>query len=184
MAAKLTAIRAELPISKSIVLDISALIFIYFVPALSHFANVPLFLVEPMRIMLIFAIAHATHRNAYIIALTLPFFSFLVSGHPVFFNTVIMTVGLLANIWLFYFLSTKWKNYFVAMLVSIIISKALYYVMKFGLINFQIIEAKMIVIPIYLQVISMILFSIYIFSVLSRREVEPPRFVDPTRDDF
>ena len=93
--------------TKSIVLDIFALAFIYFVPTISHLLNIPLYLIEPMRIMLILAIVHTSKKNAYIIALTLPLFSFLVSAHPNIFKVLLITAELVLNVWLFFELSKK-----------------------------------------------------------------------------
>ena len=181
METKLTAINTKGLISKSVIIDILGLAFIYFVPALSHLLSLPLYLVEPMRVMLIIAIAHTTKRNAYLIALTLPLFSYLVSAHPFFYKTIIITIELLLNAWLFYFLANKWKSYFAAMITSIIISKAFYYVMKFGLISAALLDSDLITTPLYLQAITMLLFSGYLYFVLRRKEIDPPGFVDPTR---
>ena len=181
MATNLTAIKTSGLISKSLFIDIIGLAFIYFVPTLSHMLSLPLYLVEPMRVMLIIAIAHTTKRNAYLIALTLPLFSFLVSSHPVFLKTVIITIELVLNVWLFYFLAKKWKNYFAAIVTSIIMAKAFYYLMKFGMINYGLIESNLISTPLYLQVIAMLSFSGYLFLVLSRKEIVPPEFTDPTK---
>lgn len=183
MATSLTAIRYESPISKSIFLDILAIAFIYFLPALSHFANFPIYLVEPMRMMMILVLAHTTRRNTYIIAFTLPLFSFIIATHPVFYKAIIMTAELVVNIWLFYFLARKLRSYFAAMMFSILISKVLYYALKFGLLNLQLLEGNLISTPIYVQVITATIFSFYLFSILSRREL-PPAFVDPTKEEF
>ena len=156
--------------TRSIVLDILALAFIYFVPTISHLLNVPLYLVEPMRIMLILAIAHTKKKNAYLIALTLPLFSFLISGHPNIFKAVIMTMELLLNVWLFYEL-TKRTNQFVAMLSSIILSKIFYYLLKFGLISFAVLQTDLISTPIYLQVITSLVFSGYLFFIIRRDQI-------------
>jgi hypothetical protein len=156
--------------TRSIVLDILALAFIYFVPTISHLLNVPLYLVEPMRIMLILAIAHTKKKNAYLIALTLPLFSFLISGHPNIFKAVIMTMELLLNVWLFYEL-TKRTNQFVAMLSSIILSKIFYYLLKFGLISFAVLQSGLISTPIYLQVITSLVFSGYLFFIFRRNQI-------------
>ena len=181
MATNLTAIKTQGLISKSLLIDILGLTFIYFVPTLSHLLNFPLYLVEPMRVMLIIAIAHTTRRNAYLIALTLPIFSYVISAHPFFYQSIIMTIELLLNVWLFYFLANKWKSYFGAMVVSIIISKALYYLMKFLMISSAMIESDLISTPLYLQGITMLLFSGYLFLVLRRKEIDPPGYSDPTK---
>ena len=154
---------------KSIVLDIFALAFIYFVPTLSHLLNVPLYLVEPMRIMLILAIAHTSKRNAYLIALTLPLFSFLVSAHPNIFKVLLITAELLLNVWLFYELAKR-TNHFVAMLTSIVASKIFYYLLKFGLISFALLQSGLFSTPIYIQVITSVVFSGYLFFVLRKNQ--------------
>jgi len=79
---------------KSLALDFIALAIIYFIPTLTHLFSFPLYYIEPMRIMVILAIAHTTKRNAYLLALTLPLFSLLVSGHPILYKSLLMSVEL------------------------------------------------------------------------------------------
>lgn len=184
MSTNLTAIQSHSTISKSIFLDVIALAFIYFLPALSHIGNYPLFLIEPMRIMLIIAIMYTSKRNAYMIALTLPAFSYILTHHPVFYNTLIMTIELVLNIWLFYFLSNKLKNYFFAILTSILVSKAVYFMLSFGLVNLHLLDSALISTPIYFQFILAIVLSSILFIVLARRESTPFSYVDPTKEDF
>lgn len=156
--------------TRSIVLDIFALAFIYFVPTISHLLNVPLYLVEPMRIMLILAIVHTTKKNAYIIALTLPLFSFLISSHPNIFKVLLITAELILNVWLFFEL-TKRTNQFVAMLTSILLSKVFYYLIKFALISFAVLQTGLISTPIYLQLITSVVFSGYLFFIIRRNQM-------------
>lgn len=184
MSTNLTAIRSHSTISKSIILDVVALAFIYFLPALSHIGNYPLYLIEPMRIMLIVAIMYTSKRNAYIIAFTLPVFSFLLTQHPVFYKTIIMTMELVLNIWLFYYLSNKFKNYFVAILTSILASKAVYFVLLYGLVNLRLLESDLISTPIYFQLILTLVFSSFLYVVLTRRESTPFTYSDPTKEEF
>lgn len=157
---------------KSILFDIVALAFIYFVPTISHYLSVPLYLIEPMRLMLVLAMVHTNKRNAYIIALTLPVFSLLMSGHPVAIKTVIMTMELVFNVWLFFTISKKWKNTFAVMLLSILVSKLAYYTMKFGLISFAVFDTELISTPIYLQLITSVVFSAYLFLLFKRKEAK------------
>jgi hypothetical protein len=181
MSSTLAAIKSNGTLVKSVVVDIFGLAFIYLVPTFSHLLNIPLYLIEPMRLMLIIAIAHTTKRNAYLIALTLPIFSFLVSAHPHILKTLLITIELVINVWLFYFLKKHWKNYFAAMLTSILVSKLAYYLMKYAMINFAFLDSSLISTPIYLQVITMVVFSWYLLFVMSKNEKDMPKFVDPTR---
>jgi hypothetical protein len=157
---------------KSIIFDILAIAFIYFVPALSHLYNIPIYLVEPMRIMLVLAMVHTTKTNAYMIALTLPLFSFLISSHPNVFKGLIMTGELLLNVWLFFEISKLVSNQFVSMISAIVISKLVYYLLKFGLISFAVLESGLISTPIYLQVITSVILSGYVFLFINRRKIK------------
>ena len=76
---------------KNIIFDLIALAAIYLVPAVSHLLSFPVYYLEPMRIMLILAIVHTSRRNAYLIAITLPIFSMLVSVHPSVIKTSLIT---------------------------------------------------------------------------------------------
>ncbi len=146
-----------------VIFDILALTFIYFVPTISHMLSFPLYLIEPMRIALILALVHTTKRNAYIIAITLPLFSFLVSAHPVFYKMMLITGELVINVWLFYFIFNKTKNAFASILSSIILSKAIYYLAKFIAIAVIIKSSESIIATsLYIQVATMLVFSAYL----------------------
>jgi hypothetical protein len=146
----------------SVLFDIIALAFIYFVPAISHLLSLPVYLIEPMRLMLILALVHTTKQNAYIIALSLPLFSFLISAHPVLPKMILISFELVLNVFLFYRFVNKFKNTFLPVLLSIIISKLVYYIIKFGLIKFAVIESGLVSTPLIIQLIMMLVFSGYV----------------------
>lgn len=149
---------------KNIILDIFALAFIYFVPTLSHLLSLPIYFIEPMRLMIILALVHSTKQNAYILALTLPLFSFLVSTHPVLPKMFLIAFELSLNVFLFFILVKKFKNLFLPIFISIVGSKLIYYIIKFGLIQFTILKSGLISTPIMIQAAMTILFSIYLIS--------------------
>ncbi|MCB0823237.1 MAG: hypothetical protein KDC09_11105 [Bacteroidales bacterium] len=157
---------------RSIIIDVLGLTFVYFVPTLSHLVGLPIYLIEPMRIMVVLAMAHTNRTNAYILALTLPVFSYAISMHPVFAKSLLITAELLLNVWLFYYLLKKFNNQFAAMLSSIIMSKIAYYFMKFVLINSLIIESELFSTPIMLQIVMSLIFSAYIYLIFRRREIQ------------
>ena len=154
----------------SALIDISALVFIYFVPTISHLISLPLYFIEPMRMMLVFALVHTHKNNAYLLALTLPLFSYFISGHPVLPKMMLITFELSFNVFLFYLLSSKMKNVFPAILLSIIISKLAYYLIKYILINMAIIHSGLISTPIFIQVITTLVFSTYLYLVLRKNQ--------------
>lgn len=146
------------------VFDLAAIAFIYLVPVFSHLFALPIYYLEPMRLMLILGIAHTSKKNAYILAITLPLFSFVVSSHPVFLKTLLISSELLLNVWLYFFLIEKLKNKFGTMLLSITLSKVAYYVVKFGLLSVLLLEGSLVSTPLIIQGLTILLFSVYIFK--------------------
>lgn len=146
---------------KTILIDLSALLIITFLPALSHLVALPLYLIEPMRILLILSIIHTSKKNSYLIAIMLPVFSFIFSTHPSIIKSVLIISELLINVYLFNLLIQYVRNNFVSMLGSILISKIYYYGTKYGLILFGLIEGDLIATPVYIQLIVALLLSGY-----------------------
>ena len=156
---------------KNIVFDLIALLAIYLVPAVSHLLSFPVYYLEPMRIMLILAIVHTSRKNAYLIALTLPLFSMLISAHPSLVKTSLITGELLLNVWLFFLLSEKLSNKTLSIFLSIVVSKIFYYVIKFLLVTSALKSGDLIATPIYIQIIMLFVLSGYIYLMsFDRRE--------------
>ncbi len=149
---------------KGAIIDIFALVFIYLVPAITHLLSLPLYLVEPMRVILIISLVHSSKTNAYFLALSMPVFSFLVSGHPVVPKMMLIAVELTLNVFLFFLLSKRMKHLFPAIFASIILSKAVYYLLKFFLIQLLIIDSGLVTTPLLMQLATSIIFSIYLAS--------------------
>ncbi len=147
------------------VFDLFAIAVIYLIPVFSHLFALPIYYIEPMRLMLILAIAHTSKKNAYIIAATLPLFSYAVSAHPVFLKTLLISGELLLNVWFFFFLQEKLKNKFGAMVLSIGLSKVAYYALKFALLSAVLLEGSLISTPLAIQFVMMFLFSGYLYMM-------------------
>ena len=154
---------------KNLIFDLIAILAIYLVPAISHLFSFPVYYLEPMRIMLVLAIVHTSRKNAYLIALTLPLFSLLVSAHPSIIKSSLITGELLVNVWLFFLLSEKISNKMLSMLLSITVSKIFYYVLKFLLINSVIMNGNLFSTPVYIQIVMLFLLSGYVYLISYRR---------------
>ena len=150
-----------LKIESIILLDIIALVFMYFIPAISHLTSYPMYKLEPMRcILLVNLLLIGNKKNACIMAATLPLFSFAVASHPVLIKSVIMAIELVANIILFFGLSEKKMNIGFAMFLSIIASKLLYYVLKFLLIKVGVISLSLVDTNILVQLVVAFIISL------------------------
>ncbi|QQS37095.1 MAG: hypothetical protein IPM56_03835 [Ignavibacteriales bacterium] len=157
--------------TRAIVFDVLALAFIYFTPALSHLVNFPIYLLEPMRIMVILSLAHTDKKNVFLIAVTLPIFSFIISSHPSIIKSTLILCELSLNVWLFYYLSRKFKNIFITAFSSILLSKVFYYTSKALLIYFTILTGELVSTPIYIQLVMSLVFSFYLWFALKGSEL-------------
>jgi hypothetical protein len=147
---------------KSIFLDVSALLLIYFTPALIHLTELPVYFIEPIRLMLILSIAYSSRINTFILALSLPLFSHIISSHPVFLKTILISFELVLFTFLFFELIKRYKNVFAVMILSITISKIFYYGFKYLFINYELIQTELISTPLYLQVVVSVIFSLFV----------------------
>jgi len=163
-----TLIVTRKPVISSLLINAAALVLIYFIPTLSHLLNFPLYLIEPMRLMLILAMVHGDRRNAYLLAATLPLFSFAISAHPVFYKMVLISAELTLNVWLFFMLRERFKNNFAAMVSAIILSKVAYYLLKAIFISAVLIGPGLFSTPIWIQLLTTLIFSGYAFLVLRK----------------
>jgi hypothetical protein len=153
---------------KTILMDIMAVLVITFLPAISHLISIPLYLFEPMRVILVLSIMFTARRNSYLIALALPLFSFIISAHPVFVKLFLISSELFLNIYLFSLLEKKIGNIFTSLLVSIFLCKIYYYIVKAGLISVGLMQGELVSTPIYLQVIIALVLSLIAFIYINK----------------
>jgi hypothetical protein len=144
---------------KTYVTDLIILLFIYLTPALSHFFAFPIYYLDPMRIALVFGLILTSKRNSFILALTLPIFSLLISNHPQLFKSFLISSELLLNLALFYWFVKKIPNVFITFLSSILISKSYYYIAKSAFIKFELIDNSLFSTPFYYQIIIALILS-------------------------
>lgn len=143
---KYYSIRDYYSTARLLLVDLFAFLIIYFVPTFSHWLAFPLYILEPMRIMLLFVyFTSRNHNNALLIALTIPLFSMMVSGHPVFYKSILISMELFLNILFLGFLLEKIKlNSLVSIFLSIIFSKIIYYALKYLLIALGLFEGNLV----------------------------------------
>ncbi len=155
----------------SLLIDGIALAFIYFVPSLAHLISLPVYMIEPMRVMMILSIAHARKGNSYLLALTLPLFSWLVSGHPEFAKMLIITAELTLNVFLFYLLLHGLKHFFWSAFLSVIISKLAAYVLYLVFFPLAFVKAESDAVFLAVQLATTLVFSGYISARKNRINV-------------
>ncbi len=160
-----------LKVKRIFITDIIVLISVYFIPAFSHLTSFPLYMLDPMRILLFTGyLVSRNKKNAFILAATIPLFSMLVSGHPPFFKALLISMELFINIWLFSNLLEKssWPVP-VALFTSIIFSKLIYYLFKFIFISMTLLQVSLISTNLLTQLV-VALFITIVFSLFFKKE--------------
>ena len=94
----------------------------------------------------------------------MPLFSLIISGHPVFPKMMLIAFELSLNVFLFYGLARKTKYVFPSILLSIVLSKTAYYLLKFILVRFMVLNTELFSTPIVIQLVMTLLFSFYLFA--------------------
>ncbi len=155
---------------KPFVVDAFVLASVYFMPILAHSFEIPVYLFEPMRMALFMSIFFLNSRNnAYFLALCLPLFSFIVTGHPVVIKNIIMAMELLVNVYvLFKFLDLK-INPFACSLMSIVISKSIYYALKYIAVGFGFMNTAIIGTSVVIQVMVALVLSVLFWLAFRRK---------------
>lgn len=156
-------------VTRSVLLNIVGIAFVYLAPTLSHFFAAPVYYLEPMRLMVILGLVHTNRTNAVIMSLTLPAFSFFISSHPVFLKASLISVELLVNVLVFVWLSKKMKEIAVAAFLSILASKLFYYAVKAVLLSSALLEGSLVSTPVLVQVMMTLIFSAYVYQMLGKK---------------
>lgn len=148
-----------------VVLDLIAIGLLYLIPTLSHVISFPLYRFEPMRwVLLLNLLLAGDRKNSYLMAVTLPLFSFFVGSHPVLVKALIMSAELIVNVFIYYKLHDCLKNASIAMFVAIILSKLFYYVMKYMCIAGGFLSTNLVDTSIIVQIAVAVMISL-VFSI-------------------
>lgn len=149
-------------VEKLVLWDAVLIGVLYLVPTLSHISNIPLYRFEPMRcVLLLNLLITGNIKNSYVMAVTLPLFSFIVGGHPVFIKMILMAIELSVNIYIFELLSKRMKKRTVeVMFIAIIASKMLYYLLKYFVIIWGILDIPFIATDLFIQLVVSLILSL------------------------
>lgn len=168
---------------RNILSDAVALLFILFVPALSHLTSLPFYLLDPMRLAALgVLLATRDWKNSLALAVLLPLFSMAVSGHPVFPKCLLISVELATNVLLFEgILRLLGRRLSQARLVagvsaflSILLSKGVYYLLKWMVISLGWMQMELVSTGLWIQLIVAVAISL-VFALAYPRSATPRR---------
>jgi len=170
-------IKSTLPatILPVLIIDLLALGFILLMPAMSHMTGIPFYFIEPMRILLVVALIFSNRYNAYALAVLLPLFSFLVSGHPSPVKMIIIMAELLLNAWLFLGFLQKTKKPFLSMLTSVLLSKVFCYSMYWVVFSWAFVVEESATIFLVSQMAVTLVLSTLVAIISSKRQIRSSR---------
>lgn len=164
--------------ARYVISDVLAIAFILVVPALSHLTSVPFYLLDPMRIAALgVLLATRDWKNSLALAVALPIISMLISGHPVFPKCLLISVELGTNILLLVWFARIFGSRMqsnpgmatgLAVFLSIIASKGIYYLLKLAVISFGWLQMDLVSTAIWMQLIVALAISI-VFALVARK---------------
>lgn len=151
----------NIKLQRIVLSDIFIFCLIYFIPTFSHMIAFPIYQLDPMRIAVLGSLIFlASKKNAYLLALTLPLFSYFVGGHPVILKSVLITTELIVNLIVLSRLELKLGYNFWTILSSIIVSKIMYYGLKYISISMGLLDTSLFDTKIVLQLSVAVLISL------------------------
>ncbi len=149
--------------------DLAVVGLFYLIPTLSHLTSIPFYRFEPMRcVLLLNLLLTGNKKNAYLMAVTLPLFSYLVGGHPVFVKALLMAAELSANVLFFDVITKKVINSAIAMFVAIAASKVAYYIIKYGVLSIGLMDGTLIATDLLTQLVVAIVLSVAFWKFSER----------------
>lgn len=117
-------------IGRYAIMDAALIAAACLIPAVSHLTALPLYMLNPMLALLLAGMLLGKDwRNALVLAVFMPAVSCLVVGMPTAAKMVCMVAELAAVAGLFHLLSRRWAV-LLAVLVSVLAAKVVYYAMK------------------------------------------------------
>ena len=154
---------------KILLTDVVIFLIIYMIPTLSHLLSFPLYHLDPMRIAVLGSVIFLSDKkNGYVLALTLPIFSCLVGGHPIILKSALIAIELTLNLVFLFGLEHKFKLRAFNVFLSIMLSKCVYYILKFAAISSGLLHGDLFATNIALQIVVAVVISVLYWG-LERR---------------
>lgn len=141
--------------------NLFAIAFVVFVPVMAHATGIPLYMIEPMRLVIIISLANGKIKNSYLLSAVLPVVSFSITGHPELVKMLIITAELLINVFIFNLLWERFRKGFAAMFAAIVLSKILCYAAYAIVFSKAFMAGETTGVFLTVQAITSIVFSIY-----------------------
>lgn len=148
-------------------IDLVAVGVILFMPQIVKTTGLPVYLMEPMRVLTLIALAHTGKINALILAIGLPLLGFLSEGHPHEIKAGIMATELIINVLIFYTLYSRLPALW-AMPLAIVVAKLVYYGLKWIAVATALLPPPVMATPLIYQLAVLVIMSLYVWWYLKK----------------
>jgi len=148
---------------QGIVIDVIVISVFVLIPTISHIINYPMYLFDPMKIILLLAFLSTKNENVFFLIITIPISSWIISGHPIFPKFILIILENLTVFTLYLIFYRQFNiNKLVLFNLAIIIGKLVYYSLKTVYIKFGILQGEIFSTNIKFQLASVILLNLII----------------------
>ncbi|MGC8864471.1 MAG: hypothetical protein ACP5O2_02005 [Bacteroidales bacterium] len=148
-------------------IDLVAVGVIVFMPQIVKTTGLPVYLMEPMRVLTLIALAHTGKINALVLAIGLPLLGFFSEGHPAEIKAGIMATELTINVLIFYALYSRIPAIW-ALPLAIIVAKGIYYLLKWAAVSIALLPPPIMATPISYQLAVLVIMSLYVWWYLKK----------------
>ena len=156
---------------RTIALDLLLVGSFYGITSLSHLLAFPLYQFDPIKLFLLIMIAKSSRTNALVMALSLPLFATLTTGHPVFPKNLAMVVELVLFTGLLTEPRLKQLGKPVKFFIALTLSRLGYYLCKAGLIWTGLLQTRLFSTSLAAQVMSVLILFL-LFLIMNRSQEE------------
>ena len=138
----------------TLLIDVALLVALYLVPSFAHLTALPLYILEPMRVALCVSLLFTNRANTYVIALTIPLASAMITGHPPPLKAVLMGIEFSILVASYSYLVQRPRiSAFAALSAGILLGKLAYYAMKFVALSTGLLAGGLISTPLQTQLV-------------------------------
>lgn len=149
-------------LAKTALIDVLLVAAVCLLPALSHLAAVPFYKLNPMLLLLLSGMILVNdRRNAYLLAVALPFVSSMLVGMPTTICAVCIAVEyiVLVSIFNLFCKRSGFVGIFAAIFGAIVLAKLVYYGMKWLLLSPEVLISTPILLQLVVTIATAALFA-------------------------
>lgn len=175
-----------LPALKIALIDGMVFLLIFLLPTIAHLTTLPVWMVEPMRLVFLAAWFITRNKtNTLVIAWLIPLFSFAVTGHPGLLKALLIGAELFLNVIFLSLLLRRSLSLLISLAVSMVLSKICYYFLKFLMISMGFLEMDLFSTSIPVQLFGVAFISLLLFFLFRKSGFMAPERLPkkPTGND-